>query len=43
MHLTLNGTLNIEIGGQATPVTLSQTQETTVDTSDANPVEAKKS
>ncbi len=43
MHLTLNGTLSIEIGGQATPVTLSQTQDTTVDTSDANPVEAKKS
>ena len=42
MHLTLNGKLSIEIGGQPTEVTLSQTQDTTVETTDANPVEPKK-
>jgi hypothetical protein len=34
MHLVLNGKLSIEIGGQTTEVTLDQTQDTTVDTSD---------
>jgi hypothetical protein len=37
MNLKLNGTLNIEIGGQVTPVTLSQTQDTNVETTDTNP------
>ena len=37
MNLKLGGTLSIEIGGQATPVKLDQTQETTVDTSDKDP------
>jgi Family of unknown function (DUF6263) len=34
MHLALSGKLSIEIGGQTTEVTLDQTQDTTVDTSD---------
>ena len=34
MHLGLNGSLKFEIGGQATDVTLDQTQDTTVETSD---------
>jgi hypothetical protein len=34
MKLGLSGTLKIEIGGQTTDVTLDQTQETTVETSD---------
>ena len=40
MNLKLNGTLNIEIGGQTTPVTLSQTQDTNVETSDTDPTKA---
>ena len=40
MSLKLGGTLSIEIGGQATPVKLDQTQETTVDTSDKDPTKA---
>jgi hypothetical protein len=42
MKLELSGNLSIEIGGSTTKVELSQTQETTVDTSDDNPVKAKK-
>ena len=38
MKLTLTGKLNIEIGGQATEVTLSQEQNTTVDTTDTDPL-----
>jgi hypothetical protein len=41
MSLELDGKLQIEIGGQPTEVKLNQTQKTTVDTSDTNPVEAK--
>jgi hypothetical protein len=40
MNLKLEGTLNIEIGGQTTPVTLSQTQDTNVETSDTDPTKA---
>jgi Family of unknown function (DUF6263) len=40
MNLKLNGTLNIEIGGQTTPVTLSQTQDTNVETTDTDPTKA---
>jgi hypothetical protein len=40
MSLKLNGTLNIEIGGQTTPVTLSQTQDTNVETTDTDPTKA---
>ena len=36
--LTVDGTLTIEIGGQSTKVALAQTQETVVDTLDANPL-----
>jgi hypothetical protein len=39
--IELNGTLDIEIGGQLTSVTLSQTQSTEVTSSDTNPVETK--
>jgi hypothetical protein len=39
--LELNGDLNIEIGGQTTKVELKQTQETTVETSDTNPLQKK--
>jgi hypothetical protein len=42
MKLDLKGELSIEIGGQKTKVELSQTQETTVTTSDDNPVSKKK-
>jgi Family of unknown function (DUF6263) len=41
MSLELSGKLQIEIGGQKTDVTLSQTQKTTVDTSDKEPKELK--
>ena len=37
MSLDISGKLSIEIGGQTTDVDLSQTQKTTVETSDANP------
>jgi len=40
-ELTLDGELAIEIGGQATKVTLSQVQKSTVETSDENPIEKK--
>jgi len=42
MNLELTGTLQIEIGGQTTPVELSQTQESTVETMDENPIPKKK-
>lgn len=38
MHVTLTGTLSIEIGGQATAVKLDQTQKTKVTTSETNPI-----
>jgi hypothetical protein len=41
MDLNLEGKLSIEIGGQTTEVQLSQTQKTTVKTSDDNPVKKK--
>jgi len=41
MNLELTGTLQIEIGGQTTPVDLSQTQESTVQTYDDNPLPKK--
>ncbi len=41
MSVELDGTLDIEIGGQQTKVDLKQTQTTEVDTSDTNPVEPK--
>ncbi len=41
MSVELDGTLDIEIGGQQTKVELKQTQTTEVDTSDSNPVEPK--
>ncbi len=37
----LTGSLDIEIGGTTTKVDLSQTQETTIDTSDNNPLQKK--
>jgi hypothetical protein len=40
--LDLTGELNIEIGGQTTKVELKQTQETTIETSDTNPLAPKK-
>lgn len=40
--LELKGELQIEIGGQATKVELSQTQESTVETSDTDPLPKKK-
>jgi hypothetical protein len=39
--LDLTGELNIEIGGQTTKVELKQTQETTVETMDSNPLQKK--
>jgi len=41
MNLDLKGELQIEIGGQTTKVDLSQTQKTTVENSDDNPVKKK--
>jgi hypothetical protein len=41
MKLKLKGTLEIEIGGQTTKVDLDQTQETTVENLDKNPLPAK--
>jgi hypothetical protein len=41
MNVDLSGTLEISIGGQQTNVQLSQTQKTTVETSDTNPVAPK--
>jgi len=41
MSVELKGNLQIEIGGQTTPVELSQTQKSTVDTSDDNPNDKK--
>jgi len=41
MSLDLAGKLKIEIGGQPTDVELSQTQTTSVSTSDTNPVDVK--
>ncbi|HTU23275.1 MAG TPA: DUF6263 family protein [Gemmataceae bacterium] len=41
MSLKLEGTLEIEIGGQQTKVDLTQTQKTDVETSDTNPAESK--
>jgi hypothetical protein len=40
--LELKGSLSIEIGGQATKVDLSQTQESTVESSDEDPIAKKK-
>jgi hypothetical protein len=40
--LQLEGDLTIEIGGQSTTVKLSQTQESTIDTMDDNPIPKKK-
>ncbi|MGH7223657.1 MAG: DUF6263 family protein [Gemmataceae bacterium] len=40
ISVTLGGTLAIEIGGEKTHVDLVQTQQTTVRTMDANPIEA---
>jgi hypothetical protein len=42
MSLELKGSLKIEIGGQTTDVDLSQTQESTVETTDDNPLPKKK-
>jgi RNA polymerase sigma factor (sigma-70 family) len=39
--MNLEGTLTIHIGGQKTPVELSQTQQTTIETLDANPLDVK--
>jgi hypothetical protein len=41
MKLQLTGELQIEIGGQATTVTLTQDQESTVETMDTNPIKPK--
>jgi len=41
MNVELTGTLNIEIGGQVTAVTLTQNQKTTVKTTDTNPIAKK--
>ncbi|HEY7422617.1 MAG TPA: DUF6263 family protein, partial [Gemmataceae bacterium] len=41
MLLELGGKLQIEIGGQPTQVELSQTQQTTIQTMDRNPLEVK--
>jgi hypothetical protein len=41
MEVELDGTLDIEIGGQQTKVELKQTQTTKVETSDTNPVAVK--
>ena len=43
MSVKLDGTLDIEIGGQQTKVDLSQTQKTEISTSDTNPIESKTS
>jgi hypothetical protein len=43
MSLELEGTLQIEIGGQTTTVTLDQNQTSTVETTDTNPVPQPKS
>ena len=40
--LSLSGQLSIEIGGQSTNVDLSQTQESSIETSDDNPLPKKK-
>lgn len=42
LKLELKGDLKIEIGGQTTDVTLSQTQDSSIETSDANPITPKK-
>ncbi|HZY84541.1 MAG TPA: DUF6263 family protein, partial [Gemmataceae bacterium] len=42
LNLKLQGKLTVSIGGQETQVELSQTQKTTVKTTDANPVFRKK-
>jgi hypothetical protein len=42
MKLDLKGKLSIEIGGQVTTVELTQTQESTVETLDENPIPKKK-
>jgi RNA polymerase sigma factor (sigma-70 family) len=42
LNMKLAGTLAIEIGGQPTQVKFSQTQQTTVQTMDANPIAAKR-
>jgi hypothetical protein len=42
VKLELKGDLKIEIGGQETTVNLSQTQESTIETSDDNPLPKKK-
>ncbi|MFO0878066.1 MAG: DUF6263 family protein [Gemmataceae bacterium] len=42
VKIELKGDLSIEIGGQATSVNLSQTQESTIETSDENPLPKKK-
>jgi hypothetical protein len=42
MKLELKGDLSIEIGGQTTTVNLSQTQESTTETSDEDPLAKKK-
>jgi len=42
VKLDLSGDISIEIGGTNTTVNLKQTQETTIDTSDDNPIEKKK-
>lgn len=42
MSLELTGKLQIEIGGQTTDVSLTQKQDTSVTTSDTNPIEPKK-
>jgi len=41
MDVELSGDLNIEIGGQTTAVTLTQKQNTTVKTTDTNPLKPK--
>jgi RNA polymerase sigma factor (sigma-70 family) len=42
LNMKLAGTLGIEIGGQPTQVKLSQTQQTTVQTMDTNPLGVKR-
>jgi hypothetical protein len=42
LKISLSGDLDIEIGGTVTKVKLDQTQESTIETSDTNPVPAKK-
>jgi len=41
MKLELKGELSIEIGGQTTKVELSQTQDTSIETTDDNPIKKK--